>query len=490
MKTRSFTGAVLGALCLALAAWAPGSAQPQVEQTAEAPAAGAPLSARLGEILTEASLGERVGVSVVDVSSGREIFGHHGDLALNPASNMKLVTAAGALLRLGPDFTMLTGLYGNVEDNGLVRELALRGFGDPSLRMSDLVELAEGLADRGVRRVQTVVVDGSYFDDRYLPPAFEQQPDEVASFRAPIAAVSVERGAYDLRVIPGGAAGAPATVRLAAEGYFDLENQITTSGSGAPNVIAIQGGDGETMRLALRGTVPAGILGVTYRRRVERPLPYAGHAMVEALRRAGIAGAGRVRIGDTPEGAPLLVARRSAPVSDLIRTMGKDSDNFVAEMMLKVIGAERSRPGTSEAGAAAMQEMLVEAGVPEGAATIVNGSGLFEGNRIAASHLTALLRSVYNDPGVRPEYLAHLAVGGVDGTLHRRLRDLPRPRIVRAKTGTLNDVIALSGYVVGPEPDRVIAFSFLANGIRGRQGEARRAADDLVRAIAADLWRE
>ncbi len=482
MTKRSRSAASLGALALLLTVWAPTAAQPAAPRAA--------LGARLAEITAAAGLGDRVGISAVDVGSGEEIFGHHDDLALNPASNMKLVTAAGALLRLGADFTMLTGLYGRVEEDGLVRELYLRGFGDPGLRMSDLVELAEGLADRGVRRVQTVVVDGSYFDTQYLPPAFDQQPDEVASFRAPVAAVSVERSAYDLRVIPGAEPGAAARVRLAAAGYFDLHDEITTSEGGAPNVIAIQRGDGETMELRLRGTVPAGILGVTYRRRVERPLPYAGHAMNEALSRAGIRGGGRVRIGDTPDDAPLLTARRSAPVSELIGAMGKDSDNFTAEMMLKVLGAERSRPGSSESGAAVLAEVLHEAGVPEGEATLVNGSGLFEGNRIAASHLTRLLRHVYADPGARPEYLAHLAVGGVDGTLHRRLSDLPRPRIVRAKTGTLNDAIALSGYVIGPEPDRAVAFSFLANGIRGRQGEARRTADDLVRAIAEHLWRE
>jgi D-alanyl-D-alanine carboxypeptidase/D-alanyl-D-alanine-endopeptidase (penicillin-binding protein 4) len=255
-------------------------------------------------------------------------------------------------------------------------------------------------------------------------------------------------------------------------------------------VIAIQRGDGEQMDLVLRGTVPVGILGVSYRRRVERPLPYAAHAMVEALRRAGIHAAGRVRIGETPGDAPVLVLRRSAAMADVISEMGKQSDNFVAEMVLKVLGAERAAPGTSAAGAEVLQEVLAEAGVAAGEATIVNGSGLFHGNRIATSHLTRLLRHVYNEPAVRPEYLAHLAVGGADGTLHSRLEDLPHAGIVRAKTGTLADAIALSGYVLGPEPDQVLAFSFLANGVRGRTGEARRAGDDIARALAQHLWHQ
>jgi D-alanyl-D-alanine carboxypeptidase/D-alanyl-D-alanine-endopeptidase (penicillin-binding protein 4) len=84
--------------------------------------------------------------------------------------------------------------------------------------------------------------------------------------------------------------------------------------------------------------------------------------------------------------------------------------------------------------------------------------------------------------------VAHLAIGGVDGTLERRLTDLPAPRVVRAKTGTLDDAIALSGYVLGPSPARAYAFSVLINGARGRQAAARVLADGVARACADDLW--
>ena len=99
-----------------------------------------------------------------------------------------------------------------------------------------------------------------------------------------------------------------------------------------------------------------------------------------------------------------------------------------------------------------------------------------------------LLGYVYQDPRVRAEYLAHLAIGGVDGTLRRRFADLPGGVIVRAKTGTLNDAISLSGYVVaGGERERVVRFSYLANGIRGKQGAARQLIDDVVRVVADEL---
>ena len=173
----------------------------------------------------------------------------------------------------------------------------------------------------------------------------------------------------------------------------------------------------------------------------------------------------------------------SAPLATLLTGVGKWSDNFTAEMLLKILGAEAQRPGTSAAGVIAVREELAQHVVDTEGLVMVNGSGLFDGNQVAPRHLTQTLVAAYHDPAIRAEYVAQLAVGGSDGTLQTRLRDLPAPRMVRAKTGTLRDVIALSGYVLG-DPEHSVAFSFLANGIAGRQADARALADAMVRALA------
>ncbi|NOY91667.1 MAG: D-alanyl-D-alanine carboxypeptidase/D-alanyl-D-alanine-endopeptidase, partial [Deltaproteobacteria bacterium] len=185
------------------------------------------LAGRLADIVRAAELGDRVGVRVQRVMSEQPLFNHRGELRLNPASNMKLLTAATALFELGPDFRMRTAVYGHIED-GRMANLVIRGQGDPTLRMSDLVDLAEDLADRGVRAVDHVRVDGSYFDDQLLPPAYDQQPGEMAAFRAAVGALAVDRASFVLRVLPGSAPGQPAQVRLAGAGYFDLRGGVTT----------------------------------------------------------------------------------------------------------------------------------------------------------------------------------------------------------------------------------------------------------------------
>lgn len=447
------------------------------------------LSRRIAAAIAKAGLPDQLGVSVVDVRSGRSIAAHNPTLPLDPASNQKLITAAVVLGELGGGFRMLTGAYGQLENGAVTSGLYLKGYGDPTLTSADLIEIAEQLAARGVRQVDEVIVDGSYFDEQQLPPGFDQQPAEISPFRAAVAAVSVNANAFALRVGPGSSAGAPAQVWVDAEGHFDVTNALSTTEGGAPQVIADQNQRGDKLVLRLSGSVPLGSPTVVFRRRVESPLYYAGYTLVEALRALRIQVPRRVRIAPLPSGLPLLASHRSRPLAEQLSALGKNSDNFTAEMLLKVLAAERvGVPGRTENGARIAQQTLRRMGLPMGGLAIVNGSGLFAPNRVTAAQLTKLLATVYNDPGLRPEFTAHLAVAGVDGTLSKRMSALPAPRIVRAKTGTLDNVIALSGYVLGRTPERVFAFSVIANGVRGKHRAARDLADTVAAEVAMHLW--
>jgi serine-type D-Ala-D-Ala carboxypeptidase/endopeptidase (penicillin-binding protein 4) len=447
------------------------------------------LIAHVRAAIQQAALGEQVGVSIVDVRSGRTLFSHNATTPLNPASNMKLITAAATLIELGGDFHMLTGLYGQVQDGVVAGGLYLKGFGDPTLQQADLVALAQQLVARGIHDVDEVVVDGSYFDDQILPPGFGDQPNEVSPFRSAVAAVSVNGNAFTLRVNPAATADTPADVWLDAEGYFALTNTVNTVASGATNIVAVQAQKSDKLALKLSGQIAQGVAGVTYRRRVESPLYYAGYALVEALRNLRIQVPRRVRLAATPKGAALLASHESPPLAAILPALGKHSDNFVAEMLLKVLGAERvGIPGRSELGAGAALQTLKRLGVNTTGMRIANGSGLFGGGKVSTEQLTKLLATMYGSPAVQAEYVAQLAVGGVDGTLQKRLTQLPSPRVVRAKTGTLDDVIALSGYVLGRTPERVLAFSVLANAVHGKQNAARALADQIASDAAQHLW--
>jgi D-alanyl-D-alanine carboxypeptidase/D-alanyl-D-alanine-endopeptidase (penicillin-binding protein 4) len=114
---------------------------------------------------------------------------------------------------------------------------------------------------------------------------------------------------------------------------------------------------------------------------------------------------------------------------------------------------------------------------------IENGSGLFDANRLSATALVNVLEAARQDPGLYPEFLAQLSIGGVDGTLRSRFRTLRGGRAIRAKTGTLSAATGLSGYVLSPRGQAPVAFSILVNGVEGHVGEARQYIDRVVEAI-------
>jgi D-alanyl-D-alanine carboxypeptidase/D-alanyl-D-alanine-endopeptidase (penicillin-binding protein 4) len=449
----------------------------------------AQLANRLSELIQKAGLGNGIGVVVAEALTGRRLYTLNPETPRNPASNMKLVTAATALVELGASYRMRTTLAGALSEDGGVETLVLRGEGDPSLDFGDLLSMARRLVELGVRRVDKVVVDGSFFDEQILPPAFDQQPHEIAAFRAAVGAVSVDRNAYELRLAPGPAVDAPANVILRCPDYFAVESGLTTIATGSPKVVAEQRPKGDALSLRLTGSVPLGIRGVAYERRVESPLPYAGNCLRAALRSQRIGGTMHVSVGAPPAGVPVLVGHESESLSEILGPVGKNSDNFYAEMLLKVISAHaQHRPGSSSGGAERALSLLERAGVPRGTAKMLNGSGLFKGGAVAPEHFVKLLVYMYNDPALRSEYVAHLAVAGTDGTLRNRLTALPKTGVVRAKTGTLDDAIALSGYVLGKRPEQDLAFSFLMNGVAGKQWQARALADDLARALVEHLY--
>jgi serine-type D-Ala-D-Ala carboxypeptidase/endopeptidase (penicillin-binding protein 4) len=442
-----------------------------------------PLAQTIANLVRQAALGDGIGIHVVRLHDAEELYRNRPERPRNPASNQKLLVAAAALRSLGPDFRASTKVEGTIE-NGHVAQLVVRASGDPSLGDAGLAALAESIHLRGVDTVDRIAIDDSYFDAQILPPAFEQQPGEAAAFRAAISAFAVNRNSYVVHLGPGPQVQAPGRVRVLAGDYVRIDNRTVTVAGGppTPRINEKLSEDGHLV-VRVEGAIPQQARTLYYRRRIPEPKAYAASLLVKALKIAGVGGTLSVQYGPVAERQPLIADMPSAPLSVLLYSVGKWSDNFTAEMLLKIMGAEAEKPGTSARGVIAVREELTKMGVDTEGLMMVNGSGLFEGNQVAPRHLTETLLAVYRDPAIRAEYVAHLAVAGADGTMASRLQDLPRPRMVRAKTGTLSDVVALSGYVLG-EPGRSVAFSFLANGIAGKQADARKLADDLVRALA------
>lgn len=446
------------------------------------------LEGELRRILREADLGEAiVGAVFIDVETGDVIFERGADTLLNPASNAKIVTAAAALSILGPEYRFETGLYGNVQGSAVDGPLFLKGRGDPSLATEDIWGLAAELRRRGVRVIRgDIVVDATFFDNETEPPAFDQQPNERAYFRAPVGGVNVNRNVVAVHVRPGASAGRPAVVTVEPEGYLVVTNDAVTVEGGEPSIRFSSRPNDEATAARVWGSIPLGRR-VRQRSRIDNPSLFAGAALLEAMRSLGIRVRGTVREGEIEQPARLLAQHSSEPLSSVLWIVGKESDNFTAETILKTLGAQGAAPGTWDRAREAAQRYLDTVGLGRDAYQLVNGSGLFDANRYSPRQLVTVLRAVWQDQTIRSEFVAQLATGGVDGTLEGRFRRAPAVRNVRAKTGTLASVTALSGYVLAPGGRHTVAFSILINNARGRVARGRALQEELVTAVAAHL---
>lgn len=441
------------------------------------------MEASINQALKQKGLSKsKVGVHVVDLATGAVLYAHNANVPMNPASNMKLVTSAAVLDAFGPSRTFTTRVIAQkVQGTKVVGQLTLQGGGDPSLGLQHMLAWAHAMKVRGITHVQgDVVVDASLFDAQDLPPAYEQKQQD-GSYRAPVGALTVSYNATGVIVSPG-AAGKPAQVRLAPDNdYVRVENTTeTVAGRGSSLKVKAVFENGQTV-IKLSGRVGKDAPTRTWRKRIDDSALYAGHVFVKALNAVGITHKGKVRRGKLKAGE-VLVAHASSDTARLVGLMNKWSNNVIAEQLFKLLGRKSESAATFEAARKRVEAFLTTSKISTKGLTIYNGSGLFNGNLISTAQLTSVLRVMHTHKNA-PEYRASLAIGGVDGTLSRRFKSPQTRGNIRAKTGTLNEVSALSGYVK-TAGGRDVAFSIVLNDTPTYASRLRGQQDKIAQIIA------
>jgi serine-type D-Ala-D-Ala carboxypeptidase/endopeptidase (penicillin-binding protein 4) len=455
-------------LCAAPFALALGAALP----AQATPADRAELRRAIDALFAQAPLSSaRVSAQIVSLDDGQVLYARDADAQLNPASNTKLVTSAAALLRLGPEFRFTTDV---LTDRPIVRGRAgilyVKGRGDPSITTERLQGLVADLWHRGLREASGLVLDDTYFDREAWGPGWEQESSDKA-YAAPVGPLSLNHNSVAIYIAPGEGKNARARVDLEpqAPGYFVVENGVSTVRQGGRRrVIAHTFADGERARVAVSGRIAAKADALVLYRRVSDPTFYFGHALKQLLQERGIRVSGRVRRGQAPESAVLVNSYDSPELAEIVRDMNKISSNFIAEMLVKTLGAElRGVPGTWAKGLAVTQDLLAELGIQRGTYQLRNGSGLNDTNRFSAQQMTGLLVAVWKRFPVASEFVSSLGIAARDGTMRLRMEGTDAAGRLRAKTGTLDKVTALSGYVQALGGERFV-FSLLVNDWSGR----------------------
>jgi D-alanyl-D-alanine carboxypeptidase/D-alanyl-D-alanine-endopeptidase (penicillin-binding protein 4) len=442
------------------------------------------LAARLDAALAVRALrGARVGALVVSAREGRQLYAREADTALVPASNQKVLTSLAALSALGPAHRFTTELRADRTPDaaGGIGTLYVIGGGDPALTAERWWRLAADLRALGVAHVGDLVLDDGRFDRERWHASWGAVSSR--AYHAPVAALGANYGAFTAWLAPGASPGDPVSVRIDPPvRYFEIVNRALT---GAPRrgyrfqLERQETAAGE--RILLSGVLPAGARPVPVLRSVSDPVRYAGAVLRMQLAAVGIAVGGQTRVGAAPPSSVRLHEFAGSSVAESVVPFLKWSLNVVGETLSKDLAIQRGAPrGTFAGGAAAIRDELARLGVPLAQTVIVDGSGLSYDNRTTARTLVSALRIAHERFGVAPELGAGLPIMGGDGTLRRR--GAGARGLVRAKTGLLTRIVALSGYASAPDGDLRV-FSLIVNGYRGDARSAMRALDGFAEAL-------
>jgi len=439
----------------------------------------------------------RISFQVISLDDKSTVFEYGAGDLLNPASNVKLFTSAAALSLLGPDYRFETEFFVDKPPrNGRVRTLFVRGNGDPSMTTERLYGIAAELSRQGLKEVQgNLVLDESNFDTEKWIAGYDQEQGDKA-YLAPTGALSLNWNAIAIYLRPGPARGQAAFVEIEpASEYFRLHSKLLTGKATQRRFVVRSTLEAETpasksstrhQEIEVRGHVPVGKGTWVVWRRIDDPASYFGYTLKALLAQQGIRVHGKVVLGKVPSTAEPFYTASSDSLNIILKRVNKHSSNFVSEQLIKTMGGvHRGFPATHANGLEWVAEFLEkEVGIPRGSYVMRNGSGLNDANRFSAAQTNRLLRYMFEEALCSPEFISSLGIAARDGTLRSRFGGSQAEGRLRAKTGTLENVSALSGYAQGMNKQR-FAFSVLVNDTSSRNPEVIRSIDALVAPLAS-----
>jgi len=431
-----------------------------------------------------------VGIKIVSLSRNETLYALNEHMLFNPASNQKLFTTATALNTLGVDASFPTVVSADTTRNLIV----IAGFGDPLLSTADLDSLARLCAPAlPPERSWDLGVDVRYFDDLYWGAGWtwDEEPSAYGMFITPLI---LNNNTVTVRVLPSTIIGMPPTVTIdPPTGYVSLENTaVTVADSAVADSARVHLEISRLWRERSNTITVSGQIRTSSRERIEqlsvwRPELYAGTVFAEKLRTLGVRVNG-VRI-DSASATPAMTLQCAHAIDTVLTFLNKFSDNLSAESVLKSIAATKhGTPGSAREGITIVNTYLAANGIDTNRIAIADGSGLSRYNLTSPATIITLLTAMYRDSQKFPVFFHTLPIAGVDGTIGARMKRTPAEGNLRAKTGTLSGVTALSGYVNTADGE-MLAFSMLMQNYAA-SSRAYRAVQDAIGALLAGMRRE
>jgi len=418
------------------------------------------------------------GVVIQSLETGEYIYKRNENISLMPASNMKLFTTATALAILGPDYRYTTYLLtnGKIEGNTIKGDLIIKGSGDPTFpRKSekDTLDLLfnswiDSLKNLGITKIQgDIIGDDNCFDDQSLGIGWSWD-DETYGYSASTSGLCYNDNCVRLSISPGQNVGSSAEIEISPNTkYITLQNRIKTVPRDTSTNIDYYRKSG-TNTIDAFGNISLGRRTRRESLSIHNPTLYAATILKEMLEKAGISVSGSATdIDDVDPKKNLntiyqkLNNSSSAPLSEIIKIINKISQNLYAEQVLRTLGKEFNGIGSLKKSVEVEKKFLGEIGVDTNKIKIVDGSGLSRLNLVTPMDVLSVLKYMYRYKYWN-EFYNSLPIAGVDGTLDSRMKNSEAAGNVRAKTGLINYVRSLSGYVTSKDGEMFV-FSMIAN---------------------------
>ncbi|MFM9913338.1 MAG: D-alanyl-D-alanine carboxypeptidase/D-alanyl-D-alanine-endopeptidase [Methylophilaceae bacterium] len=438
-------------------------------------ALAADLPAPVVSALREAGIPQiAVGVWVQRVDAAKPLMQMNASRAMNPASTMKLVTTSAALNSLSPAYIWHTDILTTAPQQGdvLQGDLVLKGSGDPALILERFWMLLHSIRQQGIREIAgDLVLDSSAFDIGNAD-VLDGQSDR--AYNAAPSALLVNFRAHNFNFKPDGdkvlVTIDPALPALKVVNQLRLSQ--TPCGDWKGNIKRNLVRDGDDVTVAFSGAYPRDCGEKSLELSLLDNTTYVAQLFTQLWREQGGVFNGKARSGIAPTEARVLARGESLPLADVVRLINKNSNNVMARQLLLTLGAEKSGlPATPEKGAQAIRTWLAENKRDFPELVLENGAGLSRTERISAEHLGQLLADQWLKPTM-PEFISSLPIVAVDGTMKKRLNSSAVAGQAHIKTGLLDGVKSMAGYVLDSKGNRWVVVMLVNHAQAAKAGMA------------------
>ncbi|MDR0787086.1 MAG: D-alanyl-D-alanine carboxypeptidase/D-alanyl-D-alanine-endopeptidase [Gemmatimonadota bacterium] len=441
------------------------------------------------------------GVVVRSLSTGKTVYARNADRMFLPASNIKLLTGAAILETLTPEYRWTTSISttGRVVNGVLQGSLVIKGTGDPTFSerfypgdaRTVFREWADSLRSRGIRRVSGGIIA---VDSAFAGPIYGQGwmwDDLLTPSSAPYSALQFNDNVISVSLYPSSSEMQPGVVVVSpVTQAVRVLNDTRTLGAGNPNAVTLTRDENGT-GIVVGGQIAIGSPEVRNTVAVSNPVTYFVTVLRETLREVGIDVEGAaLMLSDLEPYDPLLrnaaplFIHQSPPLAEVLPQMMKPSQNQIAELMFMTVGREIGENPTAEGATEVINDLLRSWSINPAGLRMVDGSGLSRYN-LASPALLADVLAYMDKSHWREIWTASLPVSGRDGTLADRMHSPALIDRIQAKTGTVNSVRNLSGYLTAPSGERFV-FSFLLNGSLAPASEVDRIVDTALYRLTLD----